>query len=82
MRYRAAVTTAASPELLVDTDDWALPDLATWRAYLDIKAELGVPSLYYVTHIDVSGEPLESEDYEALRRTWAAWREGRLAPST
>jgi hypothetical protein len=81
MRYRAAVTTAASPELLVDTDDWALPDLSTWRAYLEIKPELGVPSLYYATHIDVSGEPLEREDYEALRRTWAAWREGRLAPS-
>jgi hypothetical protein len=81
MRYRAAVAAAASPELLVDTDDWALPDLATWRAYLEAKPELGVPSLYYATHIDVSGEAFTGDDYDALRRTWAAWREGRLAPS-
>jgi hypothetical protein len=67
MRHRAAITAAALPDRLVDTDDWAIPDLATWRDYLAVKAELGVPSLYYATHLDVSGEALEEADYAALR---------------
>jgi hypothetical protein len=68
MRQRAAIAAAALPDRLIDTDDWAVPDRATWRDYLQVKPELGVPSLYYATHIDVSGEPLEETDYAALRR--------------
>ena len=67
MRHRAAIAKAALPHTLIDTDDWAVPDLATWRAYLEAKPELGVPSLYYATHLDVSGEALADEDYAALR---------------
>jgi hypothetical protein len=74
MRYRADVAGAACPELLVDTDDWQAPSRAEWRAYLRAKGELGVPALYYATHLDNTGEPLEPEDYEALRATWAEWR--------
>jgi hypothetical protein len=68
MRHRAAVASAALPDRLVDTDDWTIPDLATWRDYLEVKLELGVPSLYYATHLDLTGEPLEEQDYAALRR--------------
>jgi hypothetical protein len=67
MRFRAGVVHAAQPDVLVDTDDWTIPDRATWREYLTAKRELGVPSLYYATHFDVTGEPLEEEDYAALR---------------
>lgn len=67
MRHRAAIARAALPHMLIDTDDWAVPDLATWRAYLGVKRELGVPSLYYATHLDVSGEALEDEDFAKLR---------------
>ena len=74
MRHRAAVAHAACPELLVDTDDWAVPSKTAWREYLDVKAELGVPSLYYATHLDVTGEPLDEDDYAALRRVWTEWR--------
>jgi hypothetical protein len=74
MRYRTAVARAACPELLVDTDDWCVPDKASWREFLELKPELGVPSLYYATHIDRTGEALDADDYEALRRTWARWR--------
>lgn len=77
MRYRAAVVRAACPELLVDTDDWCVPDLATWRAYLSEKPSLGVPALYYVSHLDATGETLLDEDYEALARTWAGHLEAR-----
>ena len=75
MAYRARVVAAALPELLVDTDDWCIPDLATWREYAEAKPALGIPSLYYATHLDATGEALADEDYETLRRTWAGWRD-------
>jgi hypothetical protein len=74
MRYRAGVVRAACPDVLIDTDDWCVTDLATWREYAEAKLELGVPSLYYATHLDRTGEALEPEDYATLRRTWDAWR--------
>lgn len=77
MRYRAEVARAACPEVPVDTDDWCVPDLATWRAYLAVKPEIGVPSLYYASHLDATGESFAPDDYEALRRTWATWRANR-----
>ena len=70
MRHRAAIVRAACPELLIDTDDWAVPSKREWRAYLDEKPRLGVPSLYYATELDVSGEPLDADDYRALRTAW------------
>jgi hypothetical protein len=72
MRYRAAVAHAALPDVLVDTDDWCVPDRQTWRAYLEAKEELGVQSLYYATHLDLTGEALNENDYAALRRAWGA----------
>jgi hypothetical protein len=38
-----------------------------------MKHEGGVPSLYSATHLDMSGEPLEAGDYEALREAWQRW---------
>jgi hypothetical protein len=80
MRYRADVVRAACPELPIDTDDWMIPDLATWREYLDAKLDLGVPALYYVSHVDATGEAFEREDYEALRRAWALWKDRTSTP--
>jgi hypothetical protein len=70
MRYRALLTKAALPEVLIDTDDWTIPDKRTWREYLDLKSELGVQSLYYATHLYLTGEALDDDDYAALRRAW------------
>jgi hypothetical protein len=66
---------AACPEVPIDTDDWSVPDLATWRDYLGVKLDLGVPALYYSTHVDSTGEAFGEEDYAALRDAWARWRE-------
>jgi hypothetical protein len=74
MRFRAEVARAACPELLVDTDDWRVPSLDAWREYLEAKPELGVPSLYYATHIDSTGEALEESDYHLLRAVWDRWQ--------
>jgi hypothetical protein len=77
MRYRADVARAACPELLVDTDDWRVPSLAAWREFQHVKPELGVPSLYYTTHVDATGEAFEDADYHLLRGMWNRYREGR-----
>jgi hypothetical protein len=74
MRYRAAVARAASPHHPIDTDDWCIPDLAEWRAYTAVKGKLGVPALYYATHIDLTGEAFTAADYDLIRTTWAAHR--------
>jgi hypothetical protein len=74
MRFRADIARAACPELLIDTDDWCVPDKASWRDFLAVKPELGVPSLYYATHLDATGEELDDDDYAALRSVWAEWR--------
>ena len=81
MRYRAAVTRAANPGHLIDTDDWCMPDLATWREYAEAKPDFGVPSLYYADRLDLSGEPLTDADFELVRRTWAAYREREGLPA-
>jgi hypothetical protein len=36
-----------------------------------VKKQIGVPSLYYASHIDSTGEPLDDEDYAALKEGWA-----------
>jgi hypothetical protein len=74
MRHRAEVARAACPELLIDTDDWPMPSLAEWRAYLTAKPAFGVPALYYTDSVDATGERFEAVDYENMRRTWSTWR--------
>jgi hypothetical protein len=74
MRYRAEVVAAACPGVPVDTDGWCLPDRAEWAAYLREQPALGVPALYYATHVDLSGEPLRPEDLAEVARLWDAYR--------
>jgi hypothetical protein len=45
-----------------------------------MKAELGVPALYYATHLDYSGEALTPSDYALVRDTWAAYRAAQGLP--
>ena len=75
MTHRARVASIACPEIPIDTDDWPMPSKAAWRAYTRLQPELGVPSLYYVTHIDSTGEALDAEDYALIRETWARYRD-------
>jgi hypothetical protein len=71
MRHRPRIVRASCPDLLIDTDDWAMPDLATFREYRDVQAELGIPALYLASHIDTTLEPLEESDYRAIRDLWS-----------
>ena len=76
------VLTALSGVLVIaglrDSDNWPITDKAAWRAYMEIQPELGVPSLYCVTHIDSTLEPLEAEDYDLIRQVWARFRQIRV----
>jgi hypothetical protein len=76
MLHRARIVRAACPDALIDTDDWAMPDRATFRSYLEVQPDIGVPALYYVDRIDMSGEPLGEDDYAALRRAWQRCADG------
>ncbi len=71
MTHRARVARLGCPEAVIDTDNWPITDKATWRAYIQLQPELGVPSLYFATHIDSTGEALTPEDYALLREVWA-----------
>jgi hypothetical protein len=70
MEFRADVARAAVPELPIDTDDWRAPNKREWREYLAVKRSIGVPSLYYASHIDATGEELDEDDYAALREVF------------
>ncbi len=74
MTHRARVARAACPDALIDTDDWPMTDKSAWRAYTVAQPTLGVPSLYYATHIDTTCEPLTAEDYALIQETWAQYR--------
>lgn len=75
MIHRARVASIACSQLSIDTDNWPMPDKAAWRAYMRIQPELGVPSLYYVTHIDSTGEAFDAEDYRLIREVWERYRD-------
>lgn len=74
MIHRARVASIACPNAIIDTDNWQMPDKAAWRAYTSLQPELGVPSLYYASHIDATGEALEADDYRLIREAWAHYR--------
>ena len=75
MTHRARVAAIACPQIIIDTDDWPMPNKEAWRAYTRLQPELGVPSLYYVTHIDSTGEALDAEDYQLIRDARAQYRD-------
>ncbi len=75
MQHRARIARMACPQAVIDTDNWPISDKETWRNYLELQAQLGVPSLYYSSHVAATGEPLAAEDYDALRAVWQTYRE-------
>lgn len=86
LRFRHAVAAHSLPGHLVDTDQWPIPDRASWRDYVAAQAELGgsgtapaVPALYYLEAIDGSRERLEADDHALVARTWAEYRARRDA---
>ncbi len=78
MRHRARIAAAVDPGWLIDTDDWCMPSRGEWRAYLEVKPDLGVPALYYATGIDHSDEAFSDDVYAAIRDAWGRWEAHRV----
>ncbi|AWN21957.1 hypothetical protein DKM44_00825 [Deinococcus irradiatisoli] len=74
MVHRARVSRAALPHHLIDTDNWPMQTIADWRSYTRLQPELGIPSLYFATHIDGDGSALTPDDAALIRDIWAQWR--------
>ena len=75
MSHRARLVQHALPDRLVDTDNWPMPSKQAWLDYVRIQPDLGVPSLYYLWHMDNSPEEITDEDLEVVRQSWQRWRE-------
>lgn len=75
MIHRAKVVSAVLPDKLIDTDNWPMPDKASWLSYVHIQPDLGVPSLYYLWHMDNSPEKITDGDLDAVRACFKQWRE-------
>jgi hypothetical protein len=71
---RAAIARIACPEALIDTDNWPVRSKAAWRQYARLQPRIGVPSLYFATHLDLTQEPLQEEDYQLVREAWEWYR--------
>ncbi|AFZ65649.1 alpha-glucosidase [Deinococcus peraridilitoris] len=80
MTHRARVTRAALPRHLIDTDNWPMPSLTAWRAYTRLQPELGIPSLYFVTHTDGDGQAFTAADYDLVRDTWQRYAQAKRKP--
>ncbi|MCM0649652.1 hypothetical protein NBE98_14890 [Clostridium swellfunianum] len=76
MLHRARVAKAACPNLVIDTDNWPMPNKQAWLDYVKLQPELGVPSLYYLDMIDNSKEDITEEDYKVIRKAWDAFERG------
>lgn len=74
MTHRALVAEIACPEALIDSDNWPIRDKAAWREYLQLRPALGIPALYFASHIDATQEPLNEDDYALIREAWEEHR--------
>lgn len=70
MTHRAKLASAACPSCVIDTDNWPMPDKKTWLDYVRIQPKLGVPSLYYLWHMDNSDEIITEEDLQVVKYCW------------
>lgn len=77
MTHRAKIAAIACPHTVIDTDNWPITDKAAWRDYVKLQPDLGVPSLYYASHIDSTREPLNDDDYALIRAAWQQYRHKR-----
>lgn len=75
MIHRAKLVKAVLPDVLIDTDNWPMPDKQSWLEYVKIQPDLGVPSLYYLWHMDNSDEEITPEDLSIVKESWKIWED-------
>lgn len=72
MWHRQKLALAACPDWLIDCDNSSAPTRQEWLEYSKIQPDLGVPSLYFLTGVDGTGEPIPLEDFDVLPDIWRA----------
>jgi hypothetical protein len=72
MRFRARMARIADPTWLIDTDGWPMPSEPALVEYARVQPELGVPSLYYASHLDTTGGPISRQTFDEIRMAWTA----------
>jgi hypothetical protein len=70
MRHRQRLALIACPDWLIDCDNSSAPTQEEWLEYMMIQPELGVPSLYFLTGVDGTGEPIPLEDWKRIPAVW------------
>ena len=70
MEFRAEMAALACPGLLIDTDNWPCPSRKAWLEYMQMQPLMGVPSLYYASHIDTTREQILPQDWAMIAKLW------------
>ena len=74
MRNRACIAHLCNPDWLIDTDNDLMLNKASWRQYIQLQPQLGIPDTYYLWAIAASQELLGPEEIDLLKQTWSAYR--------
>lgn len=77
MAFRAWAARTALPDALIDTDGWPMPSIQALDEWIDTAPTLGVPSLYYATHLDTTSQPIPDSTLERLHRAWSTYHGNR-----
>lgn len=70
MTHRQRIARIACPHALIDCDNSSAPDHTEWLEYMRMQPSLGVPSLYFLTGVDGTMEPITDEDWDILSDIW------------
>ncbi len=75
MLFRRNMVNISDPNWLIDMDSWPMPSLKAFRDYMEIQPEYGVPSLYYATHLDTTGQPIPENYFHEIKKLWKSYLE-------
>lgn len=70
MIHRARIARMACPDALIDCDNSSAPSHTEWLRYTKMQPLIGVPSLYFLTAVDGTMEPITDADWEELAPIW------------
>ncbi len=70
MIHRARIANIACPHALIDCDNSSAPSHTEWLRYTKMQPLIGVPSLYFLTAVDGTMEPITDADWDVLAPIW------------
>ncbi|MGQ9455535.1 MAG: hypothetical protein ACUVRS_12220 [Armatimonadota bacterium] len=73
MTHRQKIARSACPHALIDCDNCSATTHTEWLEYMKLQPSLGVPSLYYLSALHPSMEPITDEDWDQLAETWRSY---------